>query len=243
MSAVTHVTDLLAAYALDCLDEAESAVVSEHLAVCADCRADLRSYQTIADQLALAVPDAAPPSDLKARLMDRVQPARPTEPAHPRTSWWERLNALMQRSTPVWGLVGLVLIAALVVSNLWFWGQLSRPQTTTEPEVFQTISLTGTEAAPAATGLLVISPDGEHGTLVVDSLSPLGSEQQYQLWMINEDGQRTDGGVFSVSDEGYGSLWIESPQPLSSYPTFGITIEPAGGSPGPTGDKVLGSTL
>ncbi len=243
MSAATHVTDLLAAYALDCLDEAESGVVSEHLAECADCRAALRSYQTVTDQLALAVPDAAPPSDLKARLMNRIQPARPTEPAQPRTSWWERLNALMRRSTPVWGLVGLVLIAALVVSNLWLWGRVSRPPTITEPEVFQTIRLTGTEAAPAATGLLVVSPDGEHGTLVVDSLSPLGSEQQYQLWLISEDGQRTDGGVFSVSDEGYGSLWIESPQPLSSYPAFGITIEPAGGSPGPTGDKVLGSTL
>ena len=175
--------------------------------------------------------------------MDRVQPARPTAAPPPRASWWERLSALAQRSTPVWGLAGLALIAALVVSNLWLWGQVSRPQTVTEPEIFQTISLTGTEAAPVATGLLVVSPDGEHGTLVVDSLPPLGLKQQYQLWLIDEDGQRTDGGVFSVSDEGYGSLWIESPEPLSSYPVFGITIEPTGGSPGPTGDKVLGSTL
>jgi anti-sigma-K factor RskA len=62
------------------------------------------------------------------------------------------------------------------------------------------------------------------------------------LWLI-QDGQRTSGGVFSVSDEGYGSLWISSPEPLATYSAFGITIEPAGGSPGPTGDKVLGSPL
>ncbi|RJQ80137.1 MAG: anti-sigma factor [Desulfobacteraceae bacterium] len=31
-----------------------------------------------------------------------------------------------------------------------------------------------------------------------------------------------------------------SPRPLNSYRTFGITIEPRGGSPGPTGSKVLG---
>ena len=84
--------------------------------------------------------------------------------------------------------------------------------------------------------------DGDHGTLVVDSLAPLGQDQQYQLWLI-QDGERTDGGVFSVNPEGYGSLWVETPQPLSSYSAFGITIEPAGGSPGPTGDKVLGSAL
>jgi anti-sigma-K factor RskA len=108
--------------------------------------------------------------------------------------------------------------------------------------VLQTIPLAGTETAPQATGLIVISADGEHGTLVADGLATLGQDQQYQLWLI-KDGERTSGGVFSVNQEGYGSLWVESPQPLSSYSAFGITIEPAGGSPGPTGNKVLGSTL
>jgi anti-sigma-K factor RskA len=61
-------------------------------------------------------------------------------------------------------------------------------------------------------------------------------------WLI-ENGQRTSGGVFSVSQEGYGSLRVSSPQPLSNYSAFGITVEPVGGSPGPTGNKVLGSPL
>ncbi len=43
-----------------------------------------------------------------------------------------------------------------------------------------------------------------------------------------------------VSAEGYGSLSVESPKHLISYSQFGITIVPAGGSPGPTGEKVLG---
>jgi anti-sigma-K factor RskA len=106
----------------------------------------------------------------------------------------------------------------------------------------RTINLVGTEKAPQATGLLVMSVDGERGTLVVDGLTPLGEDQEYQLWLI-QDGQRTSGGVFSVNRKGYGSLWVSSPQPLSTYSGFGITIEPAGGSPGPTGDKVLGSPL
>jgi anti-sigma-K factor RskA len=138
--------------------------------------------------------------------------------------------------------VGLVVVAVLVIGSLWLGGQLGGPGDAIEPGVLRTINLTGTEAAPEATGLLVVSLDGEHGTLVVDGLAPLGQEQQYQLWLI-QDGQRTSGGVFSVSEEGYGSLWISSPEPLSSYGAFGITIEPAGGSPGPTGDKVLGGAL
>jgi anti-sigma-K factor RskA len=157
-------------------------------------------------------------------------------------SWRAQLTKLLQHNAPAWGLAGLVLIVALLISNLWLWGQLGRTQGAPGPSILRTINLIGTETAPQATGLLVVSVDGEHGTLVVDGLAPLSEEQQYQLWLI-QDGQRSSGGVFSVSEEGYGSLWISSPEPLSSYSSFGITIEPAGGSPGPTGDKVLGSTL
>jgi anti-sigma-K factor RskA len=106
----------------------------------------------------------------------------------------------------------------------------------------QVVAMVGTDAVPAAVGTLVISEDGEYGTLVVDGLPALDPDHQYQLWLIRDE-QQTSGGVFSVNPEGYGALWISSPEPLSSYPVFGITIEPEGGSPGPTGDKVLGSSL
>jgi anti-sigma-K factor RskA len=62
------------------------------------------------------------------------------------------------------------------------------------------------------------------------------------LWLINE-GKRTSGGVFSVMDNGYGVLIVNSSKPLSTYQNFGITIEPFGGSSGPTGDKVLGGKI
>ena len=62
----------------------------------------------------------------------------------------------------------------------------------------------------------------------MDQLPQLGPEQQYQLWLI-QDGQRTSGSVFSVDEDGYRRIKIESPLPLQDYESFGITIEPAGG--------------
>ena len=70
-------------------------------------------------------------------------------------------------------------------------------------------------------------------------MEPLDDAQQYQLWLIR-DGERTSGGVFSVSQSGYTAMQVYSREPLASFDAFGITIEPYGGSPGPTGDKVLG---
>ncbi len=102
-----------------------------------------------------------------------------------------------------------------------------------------TLALTGSQFSPDAIGTLVISKDGDHGTLVVDGLPVLDGEHQYQVWLIR-DGSRASGGVFSVDKFGYGALWISSPEPLKNYQAFGVTIEPTGGSPGPTGNKVLG---
>ncbi len=234
MSTHHHFTELLPAYALGCLDQDESLLVSEHLAECAACRAELRVYQTVAEQLALAAPDAAPPARLKRQLMARVQPSRPPLDSAPRASWRQQLTRLWQRAAPAWGVVSLLLILALA------WQQVNEEKT--EPAGLRVVALTGTSMAPDASGTLVMSRDGEYGTLIVDGLPPLDEAHQYQLWLI-QNGQRTSGGVFSVNPDGYGALRISSPAPLFSYPSFGITIEPAGGSPGPTGDKVLGGTL
>ena len=133
-------------------------------------------------------------------------------------------------------MASLVLVIALIASNLWWWRQ------TSQTSVMRTVTLSGTETAPQASGTVIMSVDGDHGALVVDGLAVLDADHQYQLWLI-KDGQRTSGGVFSVDDEGYAVLWVSAPASLSSFDAVGVTVEPAGGSPSPTGEKVLGGTL
>jgi anti-sigma-K factor RskA len=240
MSENKHVSDLLGAYALGCLDEEEQVRVAEHLRACAACQAEFQSYQSVVDQLPLAAPDATPPRDLRRQLMDAVRPPEQSVAPAPELTSWQKLTALWQKAAPAWGVASLVLIVILVVANVALWQRVDDSHT--EPGTMRTVAFTGTDAAPSAIGTLVISADGEYGSLTVDGMPPLDNSQQYQLWLIR-DGERTDGGVFSVNDEGYGALLISSPEPLSSFPSFGVTIEPAGGSPSPTGEKVLGGSL
>jgi anti-sigma-K factor RskA len=238
MSADQHVDDLIAAYALDCLDEEDFILVSGHLAHCARCRAELDTYQQVVDQLPLATPQHQPRSQLKERLMAQVN----HENADTGQDFWQRLSGFFHQTAPVWNLAGLVVIVLLVASNLILWQQIRGLREQSPADTMRVVALDHTQMAPGATGLIVISLDGEHGTLVVDHLPRLSEESQYQLWLIN-NGKRDSGGVFSVSKEGYGSVWVNSPQPLADYSAFGVTIEPAGGSPGPTGEKVLGGDL
>jgi anti-sigma-K factor RskA len=228
-----HVYELLPAYALHCLDAEEASRVAEHLASCAECRAELLAYQTVAGRLALGAPDTAPPAHLKNRLLAQVQAPQAAPARAP-------FRTRRQRAAMAWGLAALVLLVALVASNLWWLLRSGGPGV--GPAGMQAVAMTGTERAPQATGTLLITADGEYGTLIVDGMPALDPGLGYQLWLIR-DGQRASGGVFAVNDEGYGVLEVSSPDPLASYSAFGVTIEPEGGSPGPTGDKVLDGGL
>jgi anti-sigma-K factor RskA len=233
-----HVIDLIPGYALGCLNGEEELQVTEHLAGCESCRIELDAYRRIVDTLHEAVPAAQPPPDLKQKILQRVQPKRVPEQPEAATSAWQRLWTRLQSGAPVWAYASFVLVIILAASNLWMLQRVNRQEANSQAD-FRVVNLAGTDKAPKATGLLVLSHDGNMGTLVVDSLPVLDEAHQYQLWLI-KDGKRTSGGVFSVTQDGYGALAINSTQPLKDFPAFGITIEPTGGSPGPTGEKVMG---
>jgi anti-sigma-K factor RskA len=238
MASELHVSELLPAHALGSLDEEEAVRVAEHLEYCPACRAKLVPYLEVAGQLALAAPEMVPPARVKQQLMRRVDRRRTVPESAQGRGWWQQWAGLFRRSAPAWALASVILIVALAASTIWLWQQVYGGTAGR----MQVVALVATGAVHGATGKLVISMDGEYGTLVVDGLSPLDAGHQYQLWLMR-DGQRTSGGVFSVNQQGYGVLDISAPQPLISYSSFGITIEPSGGSSGPTGEKVLGGSL
>lgn len=237
-----HVIDLLPAFVLGSLETTEKQQVERHLLECASCRQELLAYQNLVGQIPLAAREFSPPPELKTEILARVEQRRrprQTAKAATRRPWYTPFLQLTAR--PVWGVISLILILGLVVSNLLLWQRLQQIQAQ-RSEHFIQVQLIGAGPAPSAHGLIVISPDGKHGTLVADKLPPLEPSLEYQLWLIH-DGQRANGGTFSVKESGYAILYISSPEPLFQYDAFGITIEPAGGSPGPTGEKVLGGNF
>ena len=240
MSNEAHVEDLLPAYATGSLEADELQRVKEHLLSCWICRNESSSFETIAEELSLAAPAAVPSAALKDRLMQRVQSAPPkkreqvSEPI-PSRPFWERL-------LPAWGLASLFLIIGLAASSFILWQRVSSLETATSPGGMRAVSLSATDAAPGATGFVLISANGDDGALIVDGLPPLGEDQEYQLWLIR-DGERTSGAVFSTDERSYAGMRIRAPRSLLDYSAVGITIEPAGGSAYPTGAQVLRGTL
>ena len=223
------------------LDSDEARQVESHLLSCWICRNESSAFQAVADALSFVAPVAAPSPDLKDRLMQRVHSVNTVHPRErvisqpPARPWLERL-------LPVWGLASLFLIIGLAASSLVLWQRVNHLEFATAPGGMRAVPLSATDSAPSATGFVLISVDGEDGALVVDGLAPLGESQQYQLWLIR-DGQRISGAIFSTDEKSYGGTRIRAPRSLLEYSAVDITIEPAGGSPQPTGDQVLGGPL
>jgi anti-sigma-K factor RskA len=228
-----HVLDLLPAYALGSLEEAEAGRVGAHLAGCSRCQRELAGYQAVVEALGTAVPAADPPRDLKQRLMHRLHGLERARRAgldpHP-----ARL--------PAWGFASLALILVLAVSNLLLWQRLSRADVLTGPEGMRAVALQGAQADSISSGIVIISADGQNGVLVVDELPQLPDGQQYQIWLFR-DGQSTAGPLFSVDESGYRGVRILAPDSLLSYQSIQVTVEPAEGSPKPTGEVVLEGSL
>jgi anti-sigma-K factor RskA len=62
--------EMIATEALGALDAAEERVLNEHLAGCAECRAELDEWRAIASSLALSTAPVEPPTELRGRILD-----------------------------------------------------------------------------------------------------------------------------------------------------------------------------
>ncbi|HET9908994.1 MAG TPA: anti-sigma factor [Anaerolineales bacterium] len=234
MTGNSHILESLPAYVLGSLDESEARLVAEHLAGCHLCRTELHAFQDTADHLALAAPAALPSEDLKHRFAERMEAIK--------SSRQHRENIRSpRRLVPIGGLIAALLVFALLTSNLILWQRFNNLEVLAGPLGMRAITLQNTEAAPAASGFVIISSDGLEGVLVVDELPMLDANHEYQLWL--EDGDTTSGAVFLVDESGYRGLRIEAQQSLLLYSSVRITVEPAGGSALPTGETVLDGSL
>lgn len=244
MSNDDHVVELLAPYALGALDVAEVAQVEAHLPGCAACRAELREFEAVTNDLALAVAEVNPPASLRQQLMASIQAPQPETESQSQPSLWQQLIAYYRQHKAIAfsQLALLALLLLLLASTVALWQQVNEMNSAAPPGRLQAIRLNGTGVIPGAEGYLTVSGDGLSGAIVLDEVPQLAEEQQYQLWLV-KDGARVSGALLSVDELGYGGGRVNPPESLFNYSAAEVTIEPADGSPQPTTDVLLRATL
>jgi anti-sigma-K factor RskA len=110
-----------------------------------------------------------------------------------------------------------------------------------EPSV-RLLPLKGGEAAPATVAYALVAENSK--LLMVASNLPVAEpSKRFQLWLHRRDDPRVvSGGVFSADDNKRAVVEFSDSELINNISAVSITEEPAGGSPAPTGAKIL-STL
>lgn len=233
--------DLIPAYALGALDEAERAQVERALPACPELRAELKDYQALADRLSFSAPPATPPPAVLGRILSAT--ATPVTAPGPRRWQWVALAATM----------GFIFL----FSNLFWIVQIEQMRAGSQGHAADLLQFLG--MGPPVRAELGATGDGETNAVLVwvrgeteDTWvawfvarqfpeAPPGSA--YQIWLNRPDGRRISPGVFTVDAEGSGALVFTIAEPLEDFESVGVTAEPMGGSPGPTTDPIVRGDL
>ncbi len=238
--------ELIPEYALGALSEPERSQVEALLARSEEARTELRVYESMLTGVAALTPMYKAPArlgnDFRAWLAASNQGAQPVveSPAL-------RPAVAARRARSVWWLIGLAAILIAIIGLLavpQIQNRLREDQRARDIAAIRQnpdCAWFTLNALNQAGGMVRIGavPGENRAILVVDSLAALPGDKQYQLWLVKGT-NRISGGVFSASATNpKNTLLIELPSEARDWEAAGITVEPAGGSSGPTGSAVF----
>ncbi len=260
MSLCNELEELIPAFALDAVSERDRARIEAHVARCPACAELVARYRPVVAALAYAPPQIEPPASLKYRVLAAA--LLKAKPAQARKSLISNLQSQIGSffRAPAFAAAMFVLVAALGVWNFALQNEIAQLAASNrqmqsdmgrQRALVSTIAyaetqpkrLQATEVAPQAIGRLFAAPELNALALIVYDMPVLEPARVYQIWLIDPVGERTSGGTFTVDEHGRAWVYIWSPKPLNTYQGIGITNEPEGGSPKPTGPKMMGTNL
>ena len=245
-----EIESLLGAYALDAVDDDERAEVEAHLATCPRCRAEVAAHREVAALMANSGVTA--PEGLWDRIAEGLSPELPASapdaadllahlPRPPRLEGRHRrafvgVMALAAAVTLVVALLSLRvanLTQQLHSTNSAFGISAAVDSVLTRQH--RTITLTAANRPEDAT---VIIGSGDEAYWIGSNLAQLPSTETYQLWTI-------------VRGKVIVSLGVLGPDPKAATAfrlaadmgQLMVTVEPEGGTPGPTTPPVVSAAV
>lgn len=259
---VERIEELLPFYALDALSDEERELVEAYLAEHPEVRAQINGLQSVAQALPYGVTPVEPERRIKDALMARVAVSQRSsiseqkQASRPRERRWANLFPAFSFAVAMVAVIWAVILniqlsqlryqvsslgeALVAQSNSLEQINAKLPQTPVSAVV--TISLKGTDAQPQAHGELIADPKSASAVMVVTGLGQLEVGKTYQVWLIDAGGPKS-AGLLTVDANGQAVLIVTSDTSIGSFNALGISVEPKGGSPQPTGDIVVLSDL
>lgn len=220
---------LAAAYALDALDAEERAAFEAHYPSCEICSTEVADFRETAAVLAADVA-TPPPADLKASVMAEVARTRQLSPRRTDVVQLDQARTRRRgRRALAAAAAAVVLVAGTVI--------VTRSGSDEFGPVLEAadVSFVTLQGEPGSIEA-VWSAELDQVLIRATSLADPGDGRTYALWSLR-DGEAAPAGLFSPDNDGSVAevLDVEGLEPDA----WGVTIEPDGGSPQPTGEVIF----
>jgi len=216
MTAELHM--LTGAHALDAVSDVDRAEFERHLGQCAPCRQEVAELRATGARLAVAVA-VDPPPDLKPRVLADVARTRQLPPKVPPVRRLGRAKTWQLRAA-LFGAAAAAVVAVIL-------GVATTPAPV-DP-VLGAPDASAIQGVGRGHATLVVSRSRNQAVLLASDLPVLDADHVYQVWLIGTGGARSAG--LMAPEASQRMLLAELPADIDR---IGITVEPAGGSPGPT---------
>lgn len=245
--------ELASLHVLGLLSDAEAREFEQLLRSDAALREFVAELRATTDALAASVPAHRPAPELKARILAKLDAQAPTASI----AQLPRIETTSRSLLLPWALAAGFAVA-LTVAVL---------QNRTADQVLQSIQLRARilesevawlrdrdrlsqlriamlgslpESSPTAVAVSLWDDEKQRGVLVVEHLTPLPADRDYQLWLIDAKfPDPVDAGVFRVDAKGNVRLDFKAARPVGRFDKIAVTIERKGGVAKPEGTMVL----
>ncbi len=226
---------LAAAYALDALDIDERRAFEAHFPSCEICRVEVAEFRETAAVLGGAVSET-PPAALKQAILGEVRTTRQLPPNLP-----DRVADRQRAGRVGWSTV----IAATAAAIIGILGTVITLRATSEIDDVAALlaepdAVVSSLDGPQGSLRVVWSADRDEVAIVGMDLDDPGDRRTYALWFIDEQGV-APAALFEPGGDGTVRIVVRVDDALPSE--WGVTIEPAGGSPSPTGDVLYSASI
>ena len=219
----------VALYALGLLEPEERSAMEDQLSQDRELATQLGHDAAVLSALALSAPSLSPSPHLRTVVLQRAA-----------------LTAGGGRRSPFAAFVPWAIAACLVLTTALGWQQVWRLRqeiaelrASGDLAALQVARLESKAAdLPEIRAEIVWSPATNRGVLRTVQLPVAPPGQAYQLWIFEKgDPSPRPAGVFPGGDAG--EIAVRPAVPIRDAESFAVSIEPAGGSPQPTGPVIL----
>ncbi|MCP3764917.1 anti-sigma factor [Domibacillus sp. A3M-37] len=242
-----HECDVLLDYFNNTLTEAKKAGFEKHLETCSNCREELLELQVLTEDLPYLAEATEPNEGMKDRVLAAVFSASEKEEIKGLEPVNEIKKSRPSRKQKPW--LQPLLAASLLLSlgaNAYFL--LNDKSAVNEPmtaSATQDVQLAASEGFNGSARATIVNEESAASVIVqAEQLQGLSGTEAYQVWLIDEQGNKVRAGTFRPNENGNGAVSHVMSEPKNgNWQMIAVTLEPTPESTQPLGDIVLAAEL